>query len=225
MHLNDIKVRQGYYVVAGAEVAISGATGTAQSGPHLHMEVKKTVGEETKRIDPKEYLAEIAVRGNLSQKLISKNDKDNKDLLEQYKSDIAARIAKEPKPEDNSLASNQNAPQSKEDAFMEWIKKLDPTKMGSFLDEGQQHQDFITGLLSSVFSSMVAMAAFLNAQDGKTNDLASANITTSIDSKDPTTIERKRAEVEANVTRLRNTASEQFEKDSPEHDRGNSLRL
>ena len=108
---------------------------------------------------------------------------------------------------------------------MEWIKKLDPTKMGSFLDEGQQHQDFITGLLSSVFSSMVAMAAFLNAQDGKTNDLASANITTSIDSKDPTTIERKRAEVEANVTRLRNTASEQFEKDSPEHDRGNSLRI
>ena len=224
-HLNDIKVRQGDYVVAGAEVAISGATGTAQSGPHLHMEVKKTIGEETKRIDPKEYLAEIAVRGNLSQKLISKNDKDNKDLLEQYKSDIAARIAKEPKPEDNSLASNQNAPQSKEDAFMEWIKKLDPTKMGSFLDEGQQHQDFITGLLSSVFSSMVAMAAFLNAQDGKTNDLASANITTSIDSKDPTTIERKRAEVEANVTRLRNAASEQFEKDSPEHDRGNSLRI
>lgn len=224
MHLNEATVKVGDQVMAGSKVAISGNTGNSK-GPHLHMEVRKTVNGKTSLMDPKEYLAEMAVRGNLSQKLISKYDKDKKDLLEPYKSDIAARIANEPKPEDNSLASNQNAPQSKEDAFMEWLKKLDPMNAGSFMEEGQQHQDMISGLLSSIFSGMLAMAAYLNAQDGITNNQANVDMPSSSDNITPGTVERKRGEVEANVTKMRDSASAQFEKESPEHDRGNSLRL
>ena len=224
-HLNEAKVKVGDQVKAGAEVAISGNTGSAKTGPHLHMEVRKTVDGKTSLMDPKEYLAEIAVRGNLSQKLISKYDKEMKDLLEPYKSDIAARIANEPKPNDNLTASNMDAQQSKEASFLDWVKKLDPTNAGSFMDDNQQGQDFISDLLSSIFSGMVAMAAFLNAQDGKTEDLANVDMPTSTDNLSPATVQRKRAEIEANVTKMRDTASEQFEKDSPEHDRGNSLRL
>ena len=82
MHLDSISVKEGDTVKAGQIIGKTGQTG-GNFGPHLHFEVREG-GEkprEGKIIDPKEYLAEIAVRGNLDTTL----KKGNEDLLLAHK--------------------------------------------------------------------------------------------------------------------------------------------
>ena len=79
MHLNSIDVKEGDSVKAGQIIGKSGSTGRS-TGPHLHFEVREG-GSKGTAIDPKEYLAEIAVRGNLDTTL----KKGNEDVLLAHK--------------------------------------------------------------------------------------------------------------------------------------------
>ena len=66
-HLDSVAVRQGDTVNAGQKLGVSGNTGNS-TGPHLHLTVRHQAAgsAEFKTVDPLNYLAEIAVRGNLT---------------------------------------------------------------------------------------------------------------------------------------------------------------
>lgn len=72
-HLDDISVKKGDVVHAGTSLGTSGNSGNS-TGPHLHFAVKYKGGGEDdfKSIDPLNYLAEISVRGNLSNTVLKK---------------------------------------------------------------------------------------------------------------------------------------------------------
>lgn len=85
MHLDTIDVKKGDIVNAGSVIGKSGNTG-ASTGPHLHFEIRELQNEDDKEgklIDPKSYLAEIAVRGDIAASL----KKDGVDLLPAYKAE------------------------------------------------------------------------------------------------------------------------------------------
>ena len=70
MHLSQMNVKEGDKVSAGQPIGVSGNTGNS-TGPHLHFSVKKvSVDGHSEQIDPSVYLAEIAVRGNISSKVL-----------------------------------------------------------------------------------------------------------------------------------------------------------
>lgn len=79
MHLDSFNVKEGDKVNAGAVIGKTGKTGGIGK-PHLHMEVRDEKGN---LIDPKSYLAEIAVRGDIAASL----KKDGVDLLPAYKAE------------------------------------------------------------------------------------------------------------------------------------------
>lgn len=79
MHLSEVGVEKGGSVMAGSDLGVTGTTGNT-NGEHLHFSVKKN-GES---IDPAEYLAEIAVRGNIDCQL----NYSGKDLMAEYKTKL-----------------------------------------------------------------------------------------------------------------------------------------
>lgn len=79
MHLDSFNVKEGDKVNAGAVIGKTGNTGGIGQS-HLHMEVRDEKGN---LIDPKSYLAEIAVRGDIAASL----KKDGVDLLPAYKAE------------------------------------------------------------------------------------------------------------------------------------------
>ena len=89
---NTIKVKEGDIVNASTVIAHSGASGLAGkkgSGPHLHFTVTEIDGNGKElKIDPTKYLAEIAVMGNLSARVVKKGDASERDLLASYKNSI-----------------------------------------------------------------------------------------------------------------------------------------
>ena len=54
-HLNGFKVKQGDYVKAGQQIAVSGSTGNS-TGPHLHYEVRNSKDTYKPNLNPKNYL-------------------------------------------------------------------------------------------------------------------------------------------------------------------------
>jgi murein DD-endopeptidase MepM/ murein hydrolase activator NlpD len=57
MHLDTITVEDWTDVKAGDVIGTVGRSGSAQSGPHLHLEFRTENG----RIDPAEYLTEVLI--------------------------------------------------------------------------------------------------------------------------------------------------------------------
>lgn len=80
MHLDSINVKEGDKVNAGEIIGKTGKSGGKDMPAHLHMEVRDEKGN---LIDPKSYLAEIAVRGDIAASL----KKDGVDLLPAYKAE------------------------------------------------------------------------------------------------------------------------------------------
>lgn len=82
LHMSRIDVRKGDTVNAGQQLGLSGNSG-ASTGPHLDMRIRVN-GEY---IDPKQYLAEIAVRGGIDTTLVRKNG-NGEDLLASLKANV-----------------------------------------------------------------------------------------------------------------------------------------
>lgn len=80
-HLSEIKVGVGDVVKAGQKIGISGSTGTS-TGDHLHLGVAKVKGNTEEIVNPGYYLAEIAQKGNIEQKVKYANT--GKDYLAEY---------------------------------------------------------------------------------------------------------------------------------------------
>lgn len=88
-HLSKVDVKPGDIVTAGQPLGVSGNssyrdyTKEKSLDPHLHLTVRK----DGNILDPKQYLAEIAVRGGIDTTLVRKGG-DGADLLAQYKSGV-----------------------------------------------------------------------------------------------------------------------------------------
>ena len=90
-HLDKVGVRQGDVVSAGQQIGVSGNSSYRDFNPrersldpHLHLTVRK----DGQTYDPKQYLAEIAVRGGIDTSLVSKNG-SSQDLLAEYKAGVS----------------------------------------------------------------------------------------------------------------------------------------
>ena len=86
LHMSRIDVKKGDIVNAGQQVGLSGNTGSS-TGPHLDMRIRVN-GEY---IDPKKYLAEIAVRGGIDTTLVRQGG--TQDLLARYKAGVSVPAA------------------------------------------------------------------------------------------------------------------------------------
>ena len=140
-HLSSISVKQGETVKAGTQIGVSGNTGTRTTGEHLHFSVKQIAPDGNSRdIDPAAYLAEIAQKGNLSQKLMH----NGTDLLAKYKADNPATVGN-----DNAVNTSL-APD-------EWMKKLLSSEDSGVGLSGMSN-DPIMDMVITLFTSLMALA-------------------------------------------------------------------
>lgn len=165
LHLDKISVTQYETVNAGQVLGASGNTGRS-TGPHLDFRIMKN-GEW---IDPKDYLAEIAVRGDIDTTLVDKSS--GKELLAQLKEGFTLGNAAEPAADQTLLAQQKPVEEPSEHQTMDddWLSKLgdmnDPLKMLAFLmgqgcggnGMGFGGGDLISNLVSVLFAQALAMA-------------------------------------------------------------------
>ena len=159
MHLDTIDVKEGDIVNAGTVIGKSGNTGGNNTGPHLHFEVRELQNEDDKKgnlIDPKSYLAEIAVRGDIAASI----KKDGVDLLPAYKAEFHLT-------EQNNLLAEE-----------------DKTKKQSIIDQLGQSAgggDLISMLFSLMVSKMFdvlalkEMAEAENRKKGNETEISAAD--------------------------------------------------
>ena len=152
MHLDSFNVKEGDKVNAGAVIGKTGKTGGIGQA-HLHMEVRD---EEGNLIDPKSYLAEIAVRGDIAASL----KKDGVDVLPAYKAEYHLT-------EQNNLLAEE-----------------DKTKKQSILDQLGQSAgggDLVSMLFSLMVSKMFdvlalkEMAEAEKRKNGNETEIAAAD--------------------------------------------------
>lgn len=166
-HLNHVTVQQGDVVHAGQPLAVSGNTGNS-TGPHLHLTVKyQKVGATTfKTVDPLDYLAEIAVRGQLTATVLRKGT--GEELLASRKGKV------DMVPISNKMLEQQLTPQQYQNAqagavLAQQTGSNTPNALLAYL-MGQNRDsqypegsdDLFTGLISGLFSSVIGMALILD---------------------------------------------------------------
>lgn len=152
MHLSQMNVKEGDKVSAGQPIGVSGNTGNS-TGPHLHFSVKKvSVDGHSEQIDPSVYLAEIAVRGNISSKVLYGNN----DLLAAHKA--AVKIEDMPY-QDNSNMMLADLTQSNDPK--DWLAYL---MAGDSMPSISNSADPMGALIGSVFSGLLLMISQLDQE-------------------------------------------------------------
>ena len=152
MHLSQMNVKEGDKVSAGQSIGVSGNTGNS-TGPHLHFSVKKvSVDGHSEQIDPSVYLAEIAVRGNISSKVLYGSN----DLLAAHKA--AVNIEDVPF-QDNSNMMLADLTQSNDPK--DWLAYL---MAGDTMPSISNSADPMGALIGSVFSGLLLMISQLDQE-------------------------------------------------------------
>ena len=152
MHLSQMNVKEGDKVSAGQPIGVSGNTGNS-TGPHLHFSVKKvSVDDHSEQIDPSVYLAEIAVRGNISSKVLYGSN----DLLAAHKA--AVNIEDVPF-QDNSNMMLADLTQSNDPK--DWLAYL---MAGDSMPSISNSADLMGALIGSVFSGLLLMISQLDQE-------------------------------------------------------------
>lgn len=218
-HLDSVAVKRGDMVNAGTKLGVSGNTGNS-TGPHLHLTVKRMDwgGTEYRTVDPLDYLADIAGRGNLAGTVVRKGTTE--DLL-------AARKAEPPMlspvQQQNALAGAQLAQRTGSDDPNTLLAYL----MGQNNDEQQNygHGDIITSLISGLFTSAVGMAIMLDQSNkGCGESIAIAPVPEVTEQQGVNTlIQRRRDSIDPEQARA--TAMMNFDAEYPEEQQGNGQRL
>ena len=156
MHLSQMNVKEGDKVSAGQPIGVSGNTGNS-TGPHLHFSVKKvSVDGHSEQIDPSVYLAEIAVRGNISSKVLYGSN----DLLAAHKA--AVNIEDVPF-QDNSNMMLADLTQSNDPK--DWLAYL---MAGDTMPSISNSADPMGALIGSVFSGLLLMISQLDQETAQT---------------------------------------------------------
>lgn len=153
MHLSQMNVKEGDRVSASQPIGVSGNTGNS-TGPHLHFSVKKVAADgHIEQIDPSVYLAEIAVRGNISSKVMYGSN----DLLAAHKA--AVNI------EDVPYQKNSNM------MLADLTRSYDPKDWLAYLMSGDSvssisnSADPMGALIGSVFSGLLLMISQLDQEE------------------------------------------------------------
>ena len=234
-HLDSVAVRQGDTVNAGQKLGVSGNTGNS-TGPHLHLTVRHQAAgsAEFKTVDPLNYLAEIAVRGNLTATVVKKGT--NADLLASRKGGVDTT----PTQADRLMAQSQLTTQQQQNAqagaqLTQRTGSNDPNTLLAYLmgqngdEQAQysQHGDIFSSLISGLFTSAIGMAIMLDQTDN------SVEKTSSQEQKGPeqeteqqkaaTLIQRKRDSVDP--VQAREVAMMNFDAEYPEQQQNTGQRL
>ena len=234
-HLDSVAVRQGDTVNAGQKLGVSGNTGNS-TGPHLHLTVRHQAAgsAEFKTVDPLNYLAEIAVRGNLTATVVKKGT--NADLLASRKGGVDTT----PTQADRLMAQSQLTTQQQQNAqagaqLTQRTGSNDPNTLLAYLmgqngdEQAQysQHGDIFSSLISGLFTSAIGMAIMLDQTDN------SVEKTSSQEQKGPeqeteqqkaaTLILRKRDSVDP--VQAREVAMMNFDAEYPEQQQNTGQRL
>ena len=153
MHLSQMSVKEGDRVSAGQAIGVSGNTGNS-TGPHLHFSVKKVAADgHTEQIDPSVYLAEIAVRGNISSKVMY----GRHDLLAAHKA--AVNIEEMPyQNNSNMMLADQTQSYDPKD----WLAYL---MSSDSLPSISNSADPMGALIGSVFSGLLLMVSQLDQEE------------------------------------------------------------
>lgn len=174
LHMNKLDVKVGDIVNAGDRIGLSGATGRV-TGAHLDFRVKKN-GDY---INPKEYLAEIAVRSGAQNTLKSRNGEQ--DLLASYKEQAASRVMAE----QEALLAHQSQQQQlggqadfnqqqlsnieKANMLKDKLNSGDPAELMGMVSDGHG-DDIIASLLGMMLTAVVPlMAAAMGGTDENGN--------------------------------------------------------
>ena len=234
-HLDSVAVRQGDTVNAGQKLGVSGNTGNS-TGPHLHLTVRHQAAgsAEFKTVDPLNYLAEIAVRGNLTATVVKKGT--NADLLASRKGGVDLS----PTQADRLMAQAQLTPQQQQNAqagahLTQRTGSSDPNTLLAYLmgqnsdEQAQygQHGDIFSSLISGLFTSAIGMAIMLDQTDNSEEKTSSQEQNEAEQEteqqKAATLIQRKRDSVDP--VQAREVAMMNFDAEYPEQQQNTGQRL
>ena len=234
-HLDSVAVRQGDTVNAGQKLGVSGNTGNS-TGPHLHLTVRHQAAgsAEFKTVDPLNYLAEIAVRGNLTATVVKKGM--NTDLLASRKGGVDTT----PTQADRLMAQAQLTPQQQQNALAgaqltQRTGSNDPNTLLAYLmgqngdEQAQygQHSDIFSSLISGLFTSAIGMAIMLDQSDNSEERASSQEqkepVQETEQQKAATLIQRKRDSVDP--VQAREVAMMNFDAEYPEQQQNTGQRL
>lgn len=145
-HLDSIAVKVGDCVSAGQELGISGNTGARTTGPHLHFGISQISADGQKRdIDPVSYLADIAVKGGISQQVLHNGG----NVLDKY-------MCREERPVSQAHDHGADNPMDPSD----WMRKLLSSEDAGAALGGDPLLDMIV----SVFSTLMALALQIDSR-------------------------------------------------------------
>ena len=242
-HLNRIDVQVGDTVMAGQKIGLSGDSGIAkQGGPHLHFVVRKfdQNGNQT-LLNPTEYLAEIAVRGNLTNTLVKRGDSSNKDLLASYKSNMnlqnmpgvlladnqqqgtEAQAGQELLADNNGFSADQQKMLSEltnSDNPSDWLKYLASQNGDAGLGGSG---DIIADLVAMMLSGFLMMSAMMNNDVADNQEKEEPQEAESESQRQENFIRRQRDGID--LKKAQSFASMNFDAEYPERQQSQGVRL
>lgn len=146
-HLDSMDVKVGDFVNAGQQLGVSGNTGKRTTGPHLHLGAKQIASDGSVRdIDPVSYLAEIAVKGGITNQVMY----NGQNLLDKYTT-----------PEERVAQLGQETPQETHMDPEDWMKRLLTSEDAEpSMDVGGG--DSLLEMIVSIFTTLMALALKLD---------------------------------------------------------------
>lgn len=203
LHLSKRDVEIGDTVQAGQVLGATGNTGRS-TGPHLDIRIK----ENGEWIDPKDYLAEIAVRGGYDTTLCSKAT--GEELLAQRKEGLSLGDGSSPAADDQLLLAQQQQQQSDQQQNNDLWSYLQNSQNG--YDNGQ---DFFTKMLSTLFMGALSMAMQLSSMENDNAvDMSASQSEQDVAQAEKTSIMRHRDTVDP--AKAHQMASMSFDSEYPE---------